>query len=344
VNEVYRHTSTVMGTVVTIEVVGGRMDDADEAARRRTLVAEAFEWFHRVEACCTRFDPGSELMRLTASAGVPTEASPMLFEAVQFALAVAEDTDGAFDPTVGLAMEARGFNREHRTGREVRTPIADTDRSVTYRDVEIDRQARTIMLRRPLVLDLGAVAKGMAVDMAARELGPLSNFAIDAGGDLFLSGLAPDGEVWSVGIRHPRQTETLIETIHVTNTAVCTSGDYVRRAPGPEDGHHILVPGTKRSATGAISATVVAPSAMLADALATAAFVLGPAEGIRLLDRHGVEGLIVSPALERFETRGLLRDPTILSNTQGLAHHRAGGPHGVGDGGRRSRTGRNRAR
>ena len=171
-NEVYRHTSTVMGTVVTIEVVGS-FDDAEAAGQCRTAVAEAFEWFQRVETTCTRFDPDSELMRLTARIGEPTEVSPMLFEAVQFARAVAEDTGGAFDPTVGRVMEARGFNREHRTGREVHTPIAGTDGLVSYRDIELDGRSRTIALRRPLILDLGAVAKGMAIDMAARELAPL---------------------------------------------------------------------------------------------------------------------------------------------------------------------------
>ncbi|HXA49644.1 MAG TPA: FAD:protein FMN transferase [Candidatus Acidoferrum sp.] len=91
---------------------------------------------------------------------------------------------------------------------------------------------------------------------------------------------------------------TQIAVLSVTNQAVCTSGDYER-------GGHILDPRTGAPADAVASATVVAPTAMLADALATAAFVLGPAEGIALPDRLGVDGLIVTPQLERYATRGL---------------------------------------
>lgn len=279
-----------MGTLVTIHVVAAGADQA---------IDRAFAWFREVEAVCTRFDPESELMRLTSRAGEPVPASAILFEAVRFALSVAEETGGAFDPAVGNRMAARGFDREHRTGRTV--PAIAVDAGVSYRDVHLDSTGRTITLQRPLTLDLGAVAKGLAVDAAARELQPFVDFAIDAGGDLYLGGRNPDGAPWSVGIRHPREDHALIASLRVSDQAVCTSGDYER-------GRHILDPRSGDSPADVASATVVASSAMLADALATAAFVLGPVEGIRLLERHGVEGLIVTPTLERHETAGLRRE------------------------------------
>ncbi len=150
---------------------------------------------------------------------------------------------------------------------------------------------------RPLVLDLGAVAKGLAIDMAALELRKFRNFMIDAGGDLYLGGLNSVDLPWSVGIRHPRIDDQLIESIRVSGQAVCTSGDYERN-------RHILDPRTGTEVTGVASVTVVAPTAILADALATAAFVLGPVDGIALLDRMDVNGLIITPELERFATRG----------------------------------------
>ncbi len=293
-----------MGTLVTIHVV---RDGAEEAIDR------AFGWFHEIEARCSRFDDRSELAQLTKMIGVPLTASPILFEAVRFALSVAEETDGAFDPAIGHRMEARGFNREDRSGRAVRTAIAPDD-DVSYRDVELDRAARTITLRRPLLLDLGAVAKGLAVDAAARELRPFHDFAIDAGGDLYLGGRNPDGAPWSVGIRHPRIDGELIDSLRVSDKAVCTSGDYERivdesRLPAQAGSyeHHIVDPRTGASPSGIASVTVVAPTALAADALATAAFVLGPVDGLKLLERHGVEGLIVTPSLERVETPGLHR-------------------------------------
>jgi thiamine biosynthesis lipoprotein len=280
-----------MGTLVTIHVVRGGAD-VDAGIRR------AFGWFREIEERCTRFSQASELMQLSARAGVPVAASAILFEAVRFGLMVAEQTGGAFDPTVGHRMAARGFNQEHRTGEIVRSAVTPDD-DVSYRDVQLDPDRSTIMLLRPLTLDLGAVAKGLAVDTAARELEPFRDFAIDAGGDLYLGGSNPEGAAWRVGIRHPRQDDGLIDSLRVSNQAVCTSGDYERQAAA---GHHILDPRTGASAKAAASVTVVADGAMLADALATAAFVLGPEQGIRLLERMGVSGLIVTPELERFET------------------------------------------
>ncbi len=289
-----------MGTLVTIQVdrSGGGV---------AAVMDRAFGWFHEIEDRCSRFRPQSELRQLTEQAGRPVAASAILFEAVRFALMVAEASGGAFDPTVGHRMAVRGFNREHSTG-EIAANGSPPDDNASYRDVLVDPERRTITLRRPVTLDLGAVAKGLAVDAAARELAPFEDFAIDAGGDLYLGGCNPQGAPWTVGIRHPREESGLIATLRASNQAVCTSGDYERRLldAGPDGAeHHILDPRTGASPHGVASATVVAPGAMLADALATAAFVLGPEDGIRLLERLGVEGLIVTPELHRRQTRGL---------------------------------------
>jgi thiamine biosynthesis lipoprotein len=279
-------TEVLMGTLVTIQVVRPGADAA---------IDRAFGWFREIEARCSRFDERSELVQLTARVGEPVPASPVLFE----------ETGGAFDPTVGRRMEAHGFNREDRTGRTVSTPVPLND-DVSYRDVDLDAGSHTITFRRPLLLDLGAVAKGLAVDAAARELEGFQDFAIDAGGDLYLGGRNPDGVPWSVGIRHPRNDRELIDSLRVSDKAVCTSGDYERVMPGRQQ-HHILDPRTGVSPATVASVTVVAPTALAADALATAAFVLGPTDGLTLLERHGVEGLIVTTSLDRIETSGLHR-------------------------------------
>jgi thiamine biosynthesis lipoprotein len=288
----------LFGTTVSIQIVGHGATPADRDARD-AAIDRAFAWCRQVEAACSRFDETSELRQLCRTIGTPVTASDLLFEAIRFAIAVAEDTDGAFDPTIGAAMVARGFDRNYQTGARVEaTPGAET---ATYRDVRVDSRQRTIALVRPLLLDLGAVAKGLAIDLAARELRPFANFGIDAGGDLYLGGRNADEEAWSVGIRHPRLEHALIATVRVSDRAVCTSGDYERRSAA---GSHLLDNRTGRPAAGVASATAIAPTAMVADALATAAFVLGPDRGLALLERHGVEGLIVSPDLARAQTAG----------------------------------------
>jgi len=320
----------VMGTSVTIHVAG---DDADStlAATRTEAIDRAARWFFLVEECCSRFLPDSELSQLSARIGLPVRVSELLYHAVDFALAIAEESDGAFDPTMGLEMEARGFNREHASGRLVSTPVS-APRDVSYRDVHPDPDARTITLRRPLLLDLGAVAKGLAIDLAARELAAFRSFAIDAGGDLFLGGRRNDREPWKVGIRHPRGEAEFLDVVCVSDRAVCTSGDYERRSRS--GGAHILRPATKTPVTDVASVTAIAATAMLADALATAAFVLGPERGIALLEQHDVEGLLVTPALERYETRGFRSAYSILQDAQGTADDHPGDPAGAGNAGR----------
>jgi len=289
----------IMGTIVSIEIISTDRHPSNEID---DAITDALEWFRQVERICNRFDPESELSRLTKQAGVPVQASELLYAAVEFALIVAEDTGGAFDPTIGREMEARGFNRDYRDGRTVHTTLPDDP--VSYRDVALVPSSKTITLTRPLLLDLGAVAKGLAIDLAARELADFKHYVIDAGGDLYVAGTKAGGQPWSVGIRHPRRDREVIELVRVSDAAVCTSGDYERQGSG-DAGHHILDPRNSRAADAVASATVVAPTAMLADALATAAFVLGPIEGIRLLERHGVDGVLLSPTAERFSTRGM---------------------------------------
>jgi len=312
----YRRTDLSMGTLVTIDVAGySRASEQQEGSTSvEAAVERAFDWFREIEECCSRFDPQSELSRLCATVGVEVPVSSILFQAVQFALAVAEETRGAFDPTVGAAMESRGFNRNYLTGEIVRNSSAHGRRGdANYRDVQLDAQRKTITLLRPLMLDLGAVAKGLAIDMAAHELRPFANFSINAGGDIYVAGHNSKGEPWSVGIRHPRIPGTLIDVLNVSNCAVCTSGDYERRckevepANGNSGEHHIFDPRPGHSPRATASATVIAPTAMLADALATAAFVLGPTDGIALLERLNVNGLIFSAALDRHATRNLGR-------------------------------------
>src|SRR5437868_12325977 len=99
---VHFHAEAALGTVVTFEVLG----DANPAAQphlpdpRCEAVTRAMAWFHTIEQCCSRFDPQSELRQLSAQIGIPVPVSTLLFEAVRFALDLAQETDGAFDPSI----------------------------------------------------------------------------------------------------------------------------------------------------------------------------------------------------------------------------------------------------
>jgi len=286
-----------MDTLVTIEV---RPPAAETECAAR--VTKAFGWFAHVERLCSRFDPDSELSRISATCGTPVRVSPMLFELISFACAVAQETGDTFDPTVGHAMEKRGFDRNFRTGERVSSELCSQSRA-DHRDVVLDPAVRSVTLTRPAVLDLGAIAKGFAIDLASRELEPLGDFAINAGGDILARGNHSRGAPWRIGIRNPREPSDAIETLLISDAAVCTSGDYER--PDGNGGHHLLDPQTGEPAVGIASATVIAPSALLADALSTAAFLMHPKSGIELLECQNVEGLIISADLQKHETKGL---------------------------------------
>src|SRR5579859_6430862 len=276
-----------MDTWVNVQVVSDQPREAVEPAVQRALA-----WFETVERICTRFDPTSEVMQLLHKVGQRVRVSTLLFEVAAFALDLAEQTDGAFDPTVGAALEQLGFNVHYRTGQAVHSEVAG---DASYKDVRLDRRARTILLRRPVVVDLNAVAKGLAIDLAVQELGDYRDLCLEAGGDLYVRGRNAAGEHWHVGIQHPRAEGLLARTLRVTDAAVCTSGDYERRSPGPSAASHILDARTGRPITDLASVTVVAPTAMAADGLSTAAMVLGRERGLAFLEDQGVGGLLMAP-------------------------------------------------
>ena len=272
-------TIVAMGTTVTATVV-----PEDGAHTAVEAIAQALGWFAEVEGCCTRFDSTSELQRLCAQPGAWVPVSPLLFQAVRFAIDVAGRTGGAFDPCVGAALHQAGFDRHHATG--ARAPRAGDTTGGSWRDVDCDAATGRIRLRQPLQLDLGAVAKGMAIDLAARTLAPWRHFFVDAGGDVFAAGHNPRGMPWRVGIQHPLEPTAVIGVIPLDGRAVCTTATYER-------GAHLLDARTRQPTLDLASVSVLAPTAMAADAASTAAFVLGPTDGPAFLAEEGLAALVV---------------------------------------------------
>ena len=292
----YTQSRAYMDTIVTIQVPKDASPDVTSKVER------AFGWFREVEQRCSRFDAASELRRLCDRPGAAVKVSRLLFAAIEFAVSLAGETEGAFDPTLGKALEDKGFNRNYRTGDVASSGlrVADCD----YRSVVLDRTAQTVTLSEPVLLDLGAVAKGLAIDLASRELGGLDGYLINAGGDILVSGRDGDGKAWPIGIKDPFEPSRLVSVLAVSDAAVCTSGGYERPALAGE-GHHIVSPADLKSPGELVSVTVIAESAMVADALSTAVFVLGRDAGLELLCRQGVEGLLVESSGRVSTTEGV---------------------------------------
>lgn len=292
-----KKTKLFMDTVVDIQVVTDKSKDEAEAQINR-----AFEAFQKIEQACSRFSPDSELMKACQQIEIPVPVSPLLFEPLKIALEVAKWTDGIFDPTVGKVMEDHGFNRHYLTGQSLQSVAAD---SVTYRDIVLDEQDHTLYLQKPLVIDLGAVAKGFAIDLAANELKEFEGFVVNAGGDLFAGGTDKSVNVWKIGIQHPEQKGQIIETIEISNEAICTSGSYERKSAKINGMHHLIHPKTKQSPNDWISCSVIAPFAMLADAVSTATFLLGLDSGKAFIEQAELKGILITFGLQIVRVGGI---------------------------------------
>ena len=279
-------TQLLMGTVVEIRVA-----DPD-AGRYEDAVADAYAAMTAIEELMSPHLPGSEISRIS-TATEPFRLSPQTIEVLQLSNQISERSDGAFDATLGTLIRLWGFaeGEPHLpTDREI-TRALSASRELKIKEGWIDTGAE-----RPEV-DVGGVAKGYAIDRAVAVLSAagVKHASVNAGGDMRLIG-DRRGSPWRIGIQHPRQSDNILAKINVAGKAVVTSGDYERTFE--VDGvryHHILDPRTGYPARRCQAVTVVADRAAVADALATAAFVLGPEKGLDLLTTmESVEGLIVA--------------------------------------------------
>lgn len=277
----------VMGTLATV-----RATAPDEAAALAALDA-AWGALAQVDARMSTWRDDSDLSRVNAGAAAgPVPVPPDLARVVAAALRVADDSGGAFDPTVLPLLRAWGLH-----GGVPREPdpaeLAAILAATGARYVQVDTLAGTIGFRRDgVALDLGGIAKGYALDAARAAMITAGAVAgvLDLGGNLLVFGHA----VRQAGIVDPADPSRTVATVPVAEAAVATSGQYERyvEVDGRARGH-ILDPRSGLPVERRGSVTVVATSGMLADALATAVFVLGVEAGEELVARHPGTGCIM---------------------------------------------------
>ncbi|MDF2571476.1 MAG: rane-associated lipoprotein involved in thiamine biosynthesis, partial [Sporomusa sp.] len=228
---------------------------------------------------------------------------------LEHALKYSKISQGLFDVTIGPLVDLWDYKHASEPASDIRIqwvlPLAN------YRDLELDPVKKTAGLKRTgQSIDLGGIGKGFASDRFMeifKEHGINSAFS-NVGGNVSTLGNKPDGSPWNVGIRHPRQ-DNLLGAVAVTGKAVVTSGDYERYFIDRKGKrfHHILNPITGYPAeSGLISVTIVADSAMTADALSTAMFVAGLERGLAILAKEPAsEAVLVDEYLKVFVTHGL---------------------------------------
>lgn len=271
-------TFQAMGT--TVALVTPHL--GDEARQSLLLRTEAL--FRAAEARFSRFRPDSELSRLNRSEG-PFVASPPLFAALCRAFVAHEQTGGLFDPAVGAALRAHGYDRSFSPGALDRQKAPEAFRSGRFSELRLDPRTRAVLRPPGLLLDLGGLMKGHIADRAALHLP--ADAALDAGGDLVLRGAGPEGRGWEVEVEDPRDPAAILVTLRVRHRAVATSAPNRRRwRAGGDWQHHLIDPRTQRpSRSDLAQVTVLADTAERAEVLAKVVFLLGSRAGKELLSR-----------------------------------------------------------
>nr|BBH93030.1 FAD:protein FMN transferase [Thermogemmatispora argillosa] len=292
-----RGSFQAMGTTVSYLL------PAEHGERGGELITDLFS---RWEAILSRFRPQSELARLNRSAGQWVEVSELLYVVLTRALEAAAASAGLYDPTLLPQLQQLGYDRSFElleqagkaacSGKDSRAqqpPESGHLPGGAWRRIEVDPVMRRVRLPVGVQLDFGGIAKGMAVDTALGALRRrgITPALVNAGGDLAVAGLPPDGEHWAIAVPG-RQGGW---TIPLRRGAMATSG--IARRHWWQAGtlrHHLLDPRTGLPvANGLWSVTVVADRCEQAEVAAKVAFILGPDEGPAFLRRYGLAGLLV---------------------------------------------------
>ncbi|MDP2320349.1 MAG: FAD:protein FMN transferase [Acidobacteriota bacterium] len=282
-------------------------------------IEQVFREFDRLESLLSVWKPGSDVVRINDAAGrEPVVVGRDTIAVLEAAAQASEWTGGKFDITFGALADVWKFDHDQDSRVPDQRAIAARLSFVDYRLVQVDRAAGTAFIRKAGTrIHLGGIGKGYAVDRAAailRERG-FADFLIQSGGDLYVAGR--NGlTAWTLGIADPRgPAGQTFATVEIGDGTLSTSGDYERFFV--KDGvryHHLIDPDSGAPATGARSVTIVTDSAMLADVLSTGVFILGPAEGMALVERlPRVEGVIVTAANQVLVSSGLKGRLTLIA-------------------------------
>jgi thiamine biosynthesis lipoprotein len=282
----------LMGSDFDITVAASSQEDADE------YIDLAVAEITRIENLISSWKTTSQTSEINRSAGLkPVKVDDELFQLIKRSLVISKITDGAFDISFAAIDKIWKFD-----GKESHIPEKkDLDASVSkigYQNIVLDEEHSTVFLKKPgMKIGFGAIGKGYAADKAKELLiknGVVSGI-INASGDMNTWGKQPNGKPWKIAITNPMDKSKNYGLFELIDQSVVTSGNYEKFTL--IDGKryaHIIDPRTGMPTKGILSVTVFAPKAEMADALATAVFVMGEDTGLYLINQlQDIEVIIV---------------------------------------------------
>ena len=270
-----------MGTYFAIQFDSSACS-IDQARLQQRLV--------EINKSMSTYDPSSEISVINDATTTQHSISDDLETVLKAAVQLHELSVGAFDPTIGPLVDLWGFGAPEQSG--IPTPAQQTEVADRIGIGHISLRRGTLWKRHSDVrLDLSAVAKGYAVDALSEILraSGCSNYMVDIGGEIYVSGKSPRDTPWRLGIETPNaeQLGSSQAVVRLTDMAIATSGDYRNfRVVDGQRVDHVFDPRTAKPSTSkVVSATVLHPSTMMADGFATTFMVLTEAEGLALANR-----------------------------------------------------------
>lgn len=283
-------TFTALGTTAEITTLDPRALSGAIDVLERELAA--------IDCACSRFRDDSEVARLAANAGRWMPAGPLLLEALQAGIDAAAATGGAVDPTVGASMCALGWDADFRVVVSRSEPVGfELVPARGWQCIELDRERRRVRVPDGVVVDLGATAKALAADRAAKAAARATGggVLVSLGGDVAVAGPVPAGG-WPVLVTDDHRAPSVADgqVVAIAAGGLATSSTTVRRwRTSAGTAHHVLDPRTGRPAAEIWrTVSVAASSCVEANTAATAAIVLGE-DAFAWLERRGLPARLV---------------------------------------------------
>jgi thiamine biosynthesis lipoprotein len=296
-----------MATRFEVVVIG------KDAGRSRAAGEEALAEVERLEARLSLYRPSSEIARVNAQAArEPVRVSPPVFRLLEHALQLHRESGGAFDIAIAPLIRCWGF-MSGAGGVPDAIQLDQARRQAGMEHVTLDSESVSVRFdREGVMIDLGAIGKGYAIDRAAeilREAGVTRGLLHGGTSTVYGIGAPPDEEGWKVAIAGSQDESHTIATVLLRDSALSVSAVWARsfEAQGRKFGH-VIDPRTGQPVNNAVLAAVALPSATETDALSTALLVLGSEGHDAIAKLRPQMGTLVMPALDadwRVEARGM---------------------------------------
>jgi thiamine biosynthesis lipoprotein len=306
-NQLYEFTASkyLMGTKFDISAVSTSVDSMKKA------MYYALKEVERIQTVMSSRIDSSEITHINNEAGVkPVKVSIETYSIIQRSKDYSKKYNGLFDISIGPITELWGFNSEHPVTKVPDKNIIDSlIKLVNYEKIILNPSDTSVYLSvKGMKLDLGGIAKGYAVDRAAKimEEHGMKNFFVNGGGDMYVSGYKQESQKWAVGIKHPREENKLIAELEISDGAVGTSGDYERFVI--IDGKrycHIFNTKTGYPVDISESGTAIAPTTEEAVILSKILFINGGNKYVN--NTSGVPGMVVDSNGKMWYDENLLK-------------------------------------